>query len=146
MEIRTMPLDNCALKAELLNVWEASASATHDFLTAEDIGAIKLEVQQAFDALKEITCVVSDDGCICGFMGIDGNKIEMLFIHPRHRACGLGKKLVAYGVEKFKISLVDVNEQNIQALEFYKHLGFRVIGRSELDSSGRPFPILHMEK
>lgn len=146
MEIKTMSLDNCALKSELLSIWEASTRATHDFLSSEDIVEIRLEVQQAFDALKDITCVVSGAGCVCGFMGVSGHKIEMLFIHPSHRGLGLGKKLVAYALENFQISLVDVNEQNSQALEFYKHLGFKVIGRSNLDSSGRPFPILHMEK
>jgi hypothetical protein len=40
--------------------------------------------------------------------------------------------------------LVDVNEQNEQALGFYLRMGFEVEGRSELDSTGKPFPLLHM--
>jgi len=40
---------------------------------------------------------------------------------------------------------VDVNEQNDQALGFYKGNGFKVISRSEMDSSGKPYPILHLE-
>ncbi len=42
-------------------------------------------------------------------------------------------------------SRVDVNEQNEQALGFYQHLGFSVIGRSPLDGQGKPYPLLHME-
>jgi putative acetyltransferase len=39
---------------------------------------------------------------------------------------------------------VDVNEQNEQALGFYRHLGFEVVGRSPLDGQGKPYPLLHM--
>jgi putative acetyltransferase len=39
---------------------------------------------------------------------------------------------------------VDVNEQNPAACRFYEACGFVVVGRSELDSTGRPFPLLHM--
>jgi ribosomal protein S18 acetylase RimI-like enzyme len=41
---------------------------------------------------------------------------------------------------------VDVNENegNDQAIGFYRHLGFRQIGRSPVDPAGNPFPILHL--
>ena len=39
---------------------------------------------------------------------------------------------------------VDVNEQNPDAVGFYKHVGFEVTSRSPLDGMGKPFPILHM--
>ena len=39
---------------------------------------------------------------------------------------------------------VDVNEQNPAACRFYEACGFVVEGRSELDSTGRPFPLLQM--
>ncbi|EAQ80928.1 acetyltransferase, GNAT family protein [Blastopirellula marina DSM 3645] len=41
---------------------------------------------------------------------------------------------------------VDVNEQNPQACRFYEAQGFVTYDRSELDSSGRPFPLLHMRQ
>jgi len=37
-----------------------------------------------------------------------------------------------------------VNEHNDQAVGFYRQLGYELIGRQEMDSLGRPFPILHM--
>jgi putative acetyltransferase len=37
-----------------------------------------------------------------------------------------------------------VNEQNPEAVAFYRSPGFEVVGRSPLDPSGKPFPILHM--
>lgn len=46
--------------------------------------------------------------------------------------------------KNLEVKKVDVNEQNEQALGFYEHHGFKTIGRSELDASGKPYPILHM--
>jgi len=42
------------------------------------------------------------------------------------------------------IDELDVNEQNPNAVNFYSHMGFTVIKRSEIDSLGKPFPILTM--
>ena len=39
---------------------------------------------------------------------------------------------------------VDVNDQNLSALNFYKAKGFRIISRDETDDVGRPYPILHL--
>jgi putative acetyltransferase len=39
---------------------------------------------------------------------------------------------------------VDVNEQNQAAVCFYKACGFVVERRSELDDTGRPYPLLHL--
>ncbi|MFD2515059.1 GNAT family N-acetyltransferase [Pontibacter locisalis] len=56
-----------------------------------------------------------------------------------------GKALLEYAVQQLKVTKVDVNVDYKQAVGFYEHLGFKVIGRSEVDSSGKPYPILFME-
>lgn len=43
------------------------------------------------------------------------------------------------------VVLCDVNEQNEQAIGFYIYKGFSVAGRSELDGTGKPYPILHLK-
>ena len=72
------------------------------------------------------------------------DNLEMLFIDPKYRGKGIGKSLLNYGIKNLNITKVDVNEQNEQAVGFYKHSGFEVIARSEVDASGKPYPILHM--
>jgi len=42
--------------------------------------------------------------------------------------------------------MVDVNEQNPDAIKFYLAAGFTIVGRSPLDSGGRPFPLLHLRE
>lgn len=40
---------------------------------------------------------------------------------------------------------VDVNEQNEQAVGFYKRMGFTINGRTDTDGLGKPYPILQMK-
>lgn len=39
-----------------------------------------------------------------------------------------------------------MNEQNPQALGFYRRMGYKIVGRDALDATGKPFPILHLEQ
>ncbi len=128
----------------LLEIWEASVRASHDFLAEEDLQQLKpLILDQYFDAV-ELKCAVSPSGDILGFCGVLQGNIEMLFIEPAARGQGIGAMLVADAIKQQGSSLVDVNEQNSQALGFYQHLGFVVTGRSALDGQGKPYPLLHL--
>jgi putative acetyltransferase len=82
-----------------------------------------------------------------GFLGLEGPRIEALFLAPEHRGAGGGRRLVehAQALRGGELSL-DVNEQNDAARGFYQALGFAVVGRSELDGTGRPYPLLHMRR
>jgi putative acetyltransferase len=130
---------------EVVGVWEASVRATHNFLKEEDIVFFKPLILHEYLKVVELRCVKNDQQKIIGFLGVAEEKIEMLFIHPDARGKGIGKILVDYALQKMNASKVDVNEQNKQAVGFYEHLGFKIIQRSELDSLGMPYPILHME-
>lgn len=130
---------------ELLNVWESSVRATHHFLKEEDIEYFKpLILNTYFDAV-ELRCIKNNDEKIVGFLGVAEQNLEMLFIDPEYRGQKIGKALLDYSINFLEVNKVDVNEQNEQAVGFYKHCGFEVISRSALDSTGKPYPILHME-
>lgn len=124
-------------------VWEASVRATHDFLREEDIAFLKPLIS-GFLAAVELRCVRDSEGGILGFCGVAGNNLEMLFVAPQSRGQGIGTALCLYAINELGVTAVDVNEQNPQALGFYQHIGFRVVGRSPLDEQGNPFPLLHM--
>jgi putative acetyltransferase len=69
----------------------------------------------------------------------------MLFVNADAIGKGVGKALLNHAIHTMKVNKVDVNEQNEQAVGFYQHHGFKTVSRSELDGTGKPFPILHME-
>ncbi len=131
---------------ELLDLWEASVRATHHFLKEENILFFKQTIyEHNYFEMVELNCIRNDGGKILGFSGAIDDSLEMLFLHPDAIGKGIGKALLNHAVNTQKISKVDVNEQNNQALQFYLHHGFKVISRSELDGTGKPFPILHLE-
>ena len=132
------------LMDQLLEVWERSVRATHLFLSAGEIAEIKTYVPQALREVPHLIVAWEAEGIPVGFMGVDGQKLEMLFLAPEERGKGLGRELVQYGMERFDIREVTVNEQNPQARGFYERMGFCVCRRSELDEQGRPYPILDM--
>ncbi len=70
------------------------------------------------------------------FMGIDGRKLEMLFVSDEKRGRGLGKTLLGYGMNAYGVNELTVNEQNPQEKGFYEHMGFQVFRRTECDEQG----------
>lgn len=144
MEIQTAKNRTTDFVNELMDVWEASVRATHHFLADSDIESLQPIVRQGLATIFELVYFVNEEERVMGFMGIENEKIEMLFIHPLHRGQGMGKKLVSHAINTSNISCVDVNEQNVQGVGFYKHMGFKIISRSPMDENANPFPILHM--
>ncbi|SNR83413.1 GNAT family N-acetyltransferase [Lutibacter flavus] len=130
---------------EVVDVWESSVRATHYFLREKDIEYFKSLILNTYLDAVELRCIRNNDKKIIAFLGVAEQNLEMLFIHSGYRGKSIGKALLNYSIDKFNVSKVDVNEQNEQAVGFYKHCGFETIGRSELDSSGKPYPTLHME-
>ena len=144
-EIKIKDRDSLTV-ASLLDVWEQSVRETHLFLSVEEIEEIKKYVPVALESVP--SWIVEDDaaGTPIAFMGIDGIKLEMLFVSPKERGKGLGRKLLEFGISEYGIKELTVNEQNPQAKGFYEHMGFKAYKRSELDEQGKPYPILFMRR
>lgn len=130
---------------QLLNVWENSVKATHLFLSSGEIENIKKYVPQAISGVSHLVIIENESHQPIAFMGIEDRKLEMLFIKNSERGKGLGKQLLNYGIENYNVNELAVNEQNLNAKEFYEHMGFKVYKRTELDEQGNPYPILYMK-
>jgi putative acetyltransferase len=128
---------------ELLTLWEESVRATHDFLGDADILAYKKLIGDNYLQSLNLYCIRSERG-ISGFIGLSGKLIQMLFVHPHYMNQGIGRALVNFAISKHKAFEVDVNEQNTNALKFYKSLGFEAFDRYDTDDAGKPFPILSL--
>lgn len=139
-DVQTVRLEDLPRLAEL---WEASVRATHDFITESDIRVFRSLVRNALPELT-VFCVRDNNGAAVGFVGVSGERVEMLFVHPAYFGVGVGRRLMDHAVSTLGCTAVDVNEQNEQALGFYLKLGFEVTGRSERDGTGKPYPLLHL--
>jgi putative acetyltransferase len=134
--------------AALLALWERSVRATHDFLLDADIVHYRPLVSEGLRGeVLELWVLTNESDVPLGFMGLAGDQIEALFLEPESRRCGGGRRLVAHAqMLRGGALMLDVNEQNGQARAFYETLGFTIIGRSPVDSTGRPYPLLHLRR
>ncbi|MDA5545293.1 MULTISPECIES: GNAT family N-acetyltransferase [Yersinia] len=102
----------------LVEIWEKAVRESHLFLTEADIQFYLLGLEVwLFENSREAV----------GLIGLDGNKVEVLFIDPIYHGKGFGKTLLAHAQHlKGKLS---VNEQNPAALAFYLKSGFVKTGQ-----------------
>ena len=121
-----------------------TALPTHFERLESDIAALRPLLLNAYLPNLKVVLARDDAGVIHGFLGVDENRIEMLFVDDASRGKGVGKLLLQHAIAAFGANEVDVNEQNPQGVGFYRHMGFEQVGRSELDGQGNPFPLLHM--
>lgn len=143
MQTRIIPYSP-ELRQQMLDVWERSVLATHDFLKPEDFKEIKELVATIDFSGFEVYCLMQEDK-VRGFLGVADQKLEMLFLDPTSIGKGNGKKLLQFAVEKLNANKLDVNEQNSQAFAFYQKNGFKVYGRTDKDDQGRNYPLLRMK-
>lgn len=144
MKITEIMDRNPLLIEQLLDVWESSVKATHLFLSENEVENIKKYVPQALREIPHLIIIENENRVPVGFMGIVEQHIEMLFVSAEERGKGLGKELLKYGIEKYSVNDLAVNEQNPLAKGFYEHMGFRIYKRTEKDEQGNPYPLLYM--
>lgn len=129
---------------ELIRVWESSVRATHEFLPEHYLLVLRDALLPKY--LPEVTliCCKDEQQRICGFVGVARQAVHMLFVADEQRGRGIGTRLLQHAVQVLGAERLDVNEQNPHALAFYQRQGFEVVGRSETDGLGQPYPLLHL--
>lgn len=128
----------------LTDLWYRSVKATHLFLKEDDIKRLVPFVKMGLEGIQSLIVEYDGDTPV-GFMGIEDKKMEMLFLDVPYMKKEYGKKLILEGINDFDVQYVDVNEDNPNAVEFYKKMGFMQYDRNELDDQGNNFPILKLK-
>ena len=135
-----VPADAPALVA----VWRRAVLATHDFLAPGDVDRYEGVVRAG---LPHLTVTVAERrGRVRGFVAVEGDRVEMLFVDPDAHGGGVGSALLRHATAGRAVVDLDVNEQNPGARAFYARRGFVEVGRSPLDGDGRPYPLLHLRR
>ena len=129
---------------ELIALWESSVRATHYFLGDEDIEYFKKKILEGYFDFVDLYAAIAADDRIIGFLGLTAEKIEMLYVQPEQMGKGIGKFLLSYAIQEKGVSMVDVNEENQQAVGFYQKMGFKINKRNPFDAEGKPHAILEM--
>ena len=128
---------------KLIAIWRRSVDATHDFLSKEYRVELETLVSSFLPEAPLWVAVTEKDEPIA-FMLLTGEHMDALFVDPTVRGCGVGKLLIEHALTLAPKLTTNVNEQNEQAVGFYKKMGFKVTGRSETDDLGKPYPLLNL--
>lgn len=145
MEIFELTERSLRVVETLTALWRKSVASTHNFLSASEINAIEPEVKMGLKNVKHLVVTIALNGEFCAFMGVEKRRLEMLFVLPKMQGKGIGKKLLEFAIKKYNVSSLTVNEQNLQAMGFYEHLGFKPYKRTPCDEQGRPYPLIYMK-
>ena len=127
-----------ALVGRLVELWEVSVRATHDFLSEEDIRGIRTYVPDALRSIADLRIVRDAEGVPVAFMGCDGRRLEMLFVDPACRGAGVGTALVR---EAFAAGVTEVvvNEQNPRRAGFTNTWGSPCAAAASATNRAVPF-------
>ena len=84
-----------------------------------------------YEFVKEIlpqaeVYVYEDDKMIQGFIGINDEYIEGIFVSDEMQSQGIGKALLNYAKDKRSKLLLNVYQKNTRAISFYQREGFEI--------------------
>ncbi|WP_410739112.1 acetyltransferase [Citrobacter freundii] len=128
---------------KLISIWCRSVDATHRFLSAE----YRIELEELVSSFlpeAPLWVAVTEQDEPVAFMLLIDQHMDALFVDPDVRGSGVGKLLIEHALSMVSTLTTNVNEQNEQAVGFYKKMGFTVTGRTEVDDLGRAHPLLNL--
>lgn len=113
---------------EVMEIWKNENIRTHNFISKE---YWKNNYEYVKDILPNADIdVYLLDEYIVGFIGVDNDYIEGIFVDINNQHNGIGTSLLnKIKEEKEKLNL-SVYKKNINAIKFYKKNGFIITGES----------------
>jgi putative acetyltransferase len=130
----------------LVDIWWRSALASHRFLSTSELEALLPEVRDLNLETLQTWVLCAPDSEAVGFLVMNGREVDALFIAPQWVRRGGGTRLLRHARRIAGPLTVEVNEQNIDAVEFYLARGFEIVRRTPTDRAGRPYPLLCLEE
>ena len=117
---------------EVAKIWLDTNMKAHDFISAQ-------YWQNHFQMVKEMFLqaeiyVYESTGRIQGFVGMNGDYVEGIFVAWEAQSQGIGKRFLDFVKERKESLYLSAYEKNERAVRFYQREGF-VIREERLDES-----------
>lgn len=110
---------------DVTRIWLTSNLGAHDFIPEEywkgNLDAVRSAIGGA-----EVYVHEDDRGRLDGFIGLDGEFIEGLFVAEGARSHGVGKMLLDHAKSRKRRLELSVYRKNTRAAAFYNREGFTV--------------------
>lgn len=117
---------------QVADIWLDTNIKAHNFIPAQ-------YWKYNFDSVKELLLqaevyVCEENREIKGFIGMNGEYIEGIFVSDKNQSQGIGKRLLDYIKNKKSGLVLRVYQKNIRAISFYQREGLE-IKREDLDEA-----------
>ncbi|MBW9067111.1 GNAT family N-acetyltransferase [Agrobacterium pusense] len=123
---------------KLSNIWLEASLRAHPFIGERRLMEQKALIEEQYLPGAQ-TWVATLNGQAAGFISLLDTFIGGLFVSPGHQGLGIGRKLVSHALNlKGELSL-EAYTENVQAMGFYRSLGFQELSRRAIDDEGYPF-------
>ena len=116
------------------DLWLDTNLKAHDFIPSQ-------YWKNNYDAVKEMlpqaeVYVYENDNKIQGFVGLNDEYIEGVFVSDEIQSQGIGKLLLNFVKEKRTKLHLNVYPKNIRAINFYQREGFEIRGEGLDEATG----------
>ena len=117
---------------KVADIWLATNLKAHSFIPAQ---YWKSNFELVKELLLQATAYVYEDKQeIQGFVGLNDEYIEGIFVSGEMQSQGIGKALLNYAKDKRNKLLLNVYQKNARAISFYQREGFEIL-HSGLDEA-----------
>lgn len=121
---------------KIMDIWIASNLDAHNFIS-KDYFYNNFDIVK--DAIENATVYVYEqESKVIGFVGINQEFIEGIFVDRNYRSKGIGKKLIDYCKKNYNTLSLNVYCKNKKAIEFYKREGFEICEK-KLEKDNKEF-------
>lgn len=123
------------------DVWLASFKATYPFPPAHPDEDVRRWIRDELVPRGETFVAVEPDGAIVGFMTMQGDDLDQLYVRPDRFDRGIGSRFVALAKQLRPRGLwLYTFQVNARARAFYERHGFRVLflGSGESNEEHQP--------
>lgn len=119
---------------KVADIWRDTNIEAHNFIPTQywesNYETVKEMLSQAEVYVYEI------NGAIQGFIGLNGEYIEGIFVYNKLQSQGIGKNLLDFVKEnRTKLSL-NVYQKNTRAIHFYQREGFEIQSQGIDEATG----------
>lgn len=116
----------------ILKIWESENIKAHNFIPKEYWKSNYNFVKEALPNAEIYVYTIKEK--IVGFVGLNGNYIEGIFIDTNNQSNGVGTSLLNKVKENRNNLILNVYKKNIKAINFYKKNNFIMTGE-QLDKN-----------
>lgn len=110
--------------SKVADIWLDTNRKAHDFIPAQYWNRNFEMVKESLP--KAEVYVYENDKGIQGFIGLNGEYIEGIFVADRMQSHGIGKSLLSYVKDKRNKLHLNVYQRNTRAIAFYLREGFEI--------------------